>query len=164
MFLLRNEIYVMTGLNKDKVSFTSIISLFKLSLYYPPGKGDQEWREPSEQQFLGVRDLLLQMGSDIQEWKLRARLLDQQADHRATAEVKLYTLNFSNYWGYDARYAHQLVYNEENGVHFMFGGNPGGKENRNGKLRLGDFWRLELERQQNTDLERVLIKEIRKAR
>ena len=57
-----------------------------------------------------------------------------------------------------------MVYNEENGVHFMFGGNPGGKENRNGKLRLGDFWRLELERQQNTDLERVLIKEIRKAR
>ena len=62
------------------------------------------------------------------------------------------------------RYAHQLVYNEEDGVHFMFGGNPGGKENRNGKLRLGDFWRLELERQQNTDLERVLIKEIRKTR
>ena len=24
MFLLRNEIYVMTGLNKDKVSFTTI--------------------------------------------------------------------------------------------------------------------------------------------
>ena len=47
------------------------------------------------------------------------------------------------------RYAHQLVYNEDVGVHFMFGGNPGGKENRNGKLRLGDFWRLELERQQN---------------
>ena len=62
------------------------------------------------------------------------------------------------------RYAHQLVYDEEMGVHYMFGGNPGGKENRNGKLRLGDFWRLELKRQQNTDLERVLIKEIRKAR
>ena len=59
----------------------------------------------------------------------------------------------------------------------MFGGNPGGKgkllsdwlkfliltsdwskENRLGKLRLGDFWRLELLRQQNTDLERVLVK------
>ena len=60
------------------------------------------------------------------------------------------------------RYAHQLVYEEEAGLHFMFGGNPGGKENRNGKLRLGDFWRLELQRQQNTDLERVLVMEIRK--
>ena len=60
------------------------------------------------------------------------------------------------------RYAHQLVYEEEAGLHFMFGGNPGGKENRNGKLRLGDFWRLELQRQQNKDLERVLVMEIRK--
>ena len=30
------------------------------------------------------------------------------------------------------RYAHQLVYEEEAGLHFMFGGNPGGKENRHG--------------------------------
>ena len=44
----------------------------------------------------------------------------------------------------------------------MFGGNPGGKENRNGKLRLGDFWRLELTRQQSTDLERLILKEIRR--
>ena len=28
------------------------------------------------------------------------------------------------------RYAHQLVYDEDSGLHFMFGGNPGGKENR----------------------------------
>ena len=49
-------------------------------------------------------------------------------------------------------YAHQLVYEEEVGLHFMFGGNPGGKENMNGKLRLGDFLRLELQRQQNKDL------------
>ena len=34
--------------------------------------------------------------------------------------------------------------------------------NRNGKLRLGDFWRLELQRQQSTDLERLLVMEIRK--
>ena len=26
------------------------------------------------------------------------------------------------------RYAHQLVYDESNRVHFMFGGNPGGKQ------------------------------------
>ena len=54
------------------------------------------------------------------------------------------------------------MYEEEAGLHFMFGGNPGGTENRNGKLRLGDFWRLELQRQQNKDLERVLVMEIRK--
>ena len=36
--------------------------------------------------------------------------------------------------------------------------------NRNGKLRLGDFWRLELLRQQSTDLERIMLKQIRKTR
>ena len=42
------------------------------------------------------------------------------------------------------RYAHQLVYDEANRVHFMFGGNPGGKQGKEDKLRLGDFWRLQL--------------------
>lgn len=42
------------------------------------------------------------------------------------------------------RYAHQLVYDETNRVHFMFGGNPGGKQGKEDKLRLGDFWRLQL--------------------
>ena len=41
-------------------------------------------------------------------------------------------------------------------------GRISGPAYRNGKLRLGDFWRLELQRQQNTDLERTLVKEIRK--
>ena len=57
-----------------------------------------------------------------------------------------------------------MVYDDEAGLHYMFGGNPGGKENRNGKLRLGDFWRLELIRQANTDLERLLLKDIRISR
>ena len=31
-------------------------------------------------------------------------------------------------------------------VHFMFGGNPGGKQGKEDKLRLGDFWKLQLQR------------------
>jgi len=42
------------------------------------------------------------------------------------------------------RYAHQLVYDETNRVHFMFGGSPGGKQGKEDRLRLGDFWRLQL--------------------
>jgi hypothetical protein len=33
------------------------------------------------------------------------------------------------------RYAHQLVYDEEEEVHYIFGGNPGGKEGKEGRLR-----------------------------
>ena len=44
----------------------------------------------------------------------------------------------------------------------MFGGNAWGIESRNGKQRLGDFRRLDLQRQQNTDLQRGLVMEIRK--
>ena len=62
------------------------------------------------------------------------------------------------------RYAHQLVYDEERGYHYMFGGNPGGKEGKDGRLRLGDFWKLVLQRPQNSDLERFCRFMIRKAR
>ena len=62
------------------------------------------------------------------------------------------------------RYAHQLVYDEEKGDHYMFGGNPGGKEGKDGRLRLGDFWKLVLQRPQNSDLERFCRFIIRKAR
>jgi len=50
------------------------------------------------------------------------------------------------------RYAHQLVYDEVNCVHFMFGGNPGGKQGKEDKLRLGDFWRLQLIRPSRKDV------------
>ena len=33
------------------------------------------------------------------------------------------------------RYAHQLVYESETGMHYLFGGNPGGKEGKQGKIR-----------------------------
>jgi len=52
------------------------------------------------------------------------------------------------------RHAHQLVYDEEQEVHYLYGGNPGGKEGKEGKVRLGDFWRLRLVRPAVCDLER----------
>lgn len=38
------------------------------------------------------------------------------------------------------RYAHQLVYDWVNKVHYLFGGNPG--RNTTPELRLDDFWLL----------------------
>ncbi|XP_049295999.1 muskelin isoform X2 [Anopheles funestus] len=40
------------------------------------------------------------------------------------------------------RYAHQIVYDSTNQVHFLFGGNPG----TNSNVRLDDFWVLRLEK------------------
>eukprot|EP00128_Syssomonas_multiformis_P002301 Colp12_sorted_trinity150504_noHs@9762 len=40
------------------------------------------------------------------------------------------------------RFAHQLVYDTKNKVHYLFGGNPG--ETSNPRLRLDDFWALRL--------------------
>lgn len=125
----RNEIYVMTGLNKDK------------------GKETRSGDCPVSNSFW-VYEI------SAGRWGLIYKNENYEPEYWTTRQIIEPR----------PRYAHQLVYNEDVGVHFMFGGNPGGKENRNGKLRLGDFWRLELERQQNTDLERVLIKEIRKTR
>lgn len=42
------------------------------------------------------------------------------------------------------RFAHQLVYDPELRLHYLFGGNPG--EAGNPRRRLGDFWRLALHR------------------
>lgn len=38
------------------------------------------------------------------------------------------------------RYAHQLIYDGANKIHYLFGGNPGG----NSQIRLDDFWMLKL--------------------
>eukprot|EP00096_Caligus_rogercresseyi_P009359 TRINITY_DN3164_c0_g1_i1.p1 TRINITY_DN3164_c0_g1~~TRINITY_DN3164_c0_g1_i1.p1 ORF type:complete len:384 (-),score=84.31 TRINITY_DN3164_c0_g1_i1:218-1369(-) len=40
------------------------------------------------------------------------------------------------------RYAHQIVYDESTRTHYMFGGNPGGREGNEEKIRFGDFWSL----------------------
>eukprot|EP01135_Chromosphaera_perkinsii_P004865 Nk52_evm11s301 gene=Nk52_evmTU11s301 len=42
------------------------------------------------------------------------------------------------------RFAHQLVYDSRNKVHYLFGGNPG--DTGNPKTRLDDFWSLKLVR------------------
>lgn len=45
------------------------------------------------------------------------------------------------------RFAHQLVYDPEGGIHYLFGGNPG--EVGNPRRRLSDFWQLRLIRPLN---------------
>lgn len=60
------------------------------------------------------------------------------------------------------RYAHQLVYDETNRIHYMFGGNPGGKQGKEDRLRLGDFWKLQLMRPTQADVLRkcrILIRQ-----
>jgi hypothetical protein len=60
------------------------------------------------------------------------------------------------------RYAHQLVYDDHNRVHYMLGGNPGGKQGKEDKLRLGDFWRLHLQRPDRAEVLRrcrILIRQ-----
>jgi hypothetical protein len=52
------------------------------------------------------------------------------------------------------RYAHQLVYDDLNRMHFMFGGNPGGRQGKEDKLRLGDFWQLHLFRPDRKEIYR----------
>ncbi|XP_076804346.1 muskelin-like isoform X1 [Clavelina lepadiformis] len=58
------------------------------------------------------------------------------------------------------RYAHQLVYDFERNVHYMFGGNPG--RTSQPKLRLDDFWSLHLSRLSKSDLLRKCRYVIRK--
>uniref|UniRef100_H2ZEN2 F5/8 type C domain-containing protein n=1 Tax=Ciona savignyi TaxID=51511 RepID=H2ZEN2_CIOSA len=48
------------------------------------------------------------------------------------------------------RYAHQLVYDHTQQVHYMFGGNPG--KTSQPKLRLNDFWSLKLTRPTEADI------------
>ncbi|CAG2174665.1 unnamed protein product [Oppiella nova] len=48
------------------------------------------------------------------------------------------------------RFAHQLVYDHIHKCHYLFGGNPG--RNQSPKLRLDDFWTLELKRLSSEEL------------
>lgn len=45
----------------------------------------------------------------------------------------------------------------------MFGGNPGGKEGKEDRLRLGDFWKLELLRPSREDVRRQCLVQVRRA-
>ena len=62
------------------------------------------------------------------------------------------------------RYAHQLVYCETSGVHYIFGGNPGGREGADERLRLGDFWKLQLLRPDIQQFQRQLRLLVRRSR
>ena len=66
----------------------------------------------------------------------------------------------------EPRYTQRLVYEQEAGLPFTLClvGTRGELRagTGNGKQRLGDFRRLDLQRQQNTDLQRGLVMEIRK--
>jgi muskelin len=48
------------------------------------------------------------------------------------------------------RFAHQLVYDANHGRYYMFGGNPGDPDNA--RMRLADFWSLQLERPSGHDV------------
>lgn len=125
----RNEIHVMTGLNKDK---------------------DKDKR--SGEARVSNSFWVYEIGAS--RWSVIYRNENNEPGYwttRQTIEPR-------------PRYAHQLVYDEEKGYHYMFGGNPGGKEGKDGRLRLGDFWKLVLQRPQNSDLERFCRFIIKKAR
>lgn len=62
------------------------------------------------------------------------------------------------------RYAHQLVYDETSRLHYMFGGNPGGKQGKEDRLRLGDFWCLQLSRPDRKEILRRCLVYIRRNR
>lgn len=60
------------------------------------------------------------------------------------------------------RFAHQLVYDPNSKIHYLFGGNPG--MSCLPKLRLDDFWKLQLIRPSNPQLRRqckILIRKYR---
>jgi len=59
------------------------------------------------------------------------------------------------------RFAHQLVYDAQNKVHYLFGGNPGRSIL---KTRLDDFWMLKLHRMKLEDVVRHCICMVRKLR
>merc|ERR1711862_110886 len=58
------------------------------------------------------------------------------------------------------RFAHQVVYDYNERIHYLFGGNPG--EPTNPYLRLGDFWKLELSKPEASCIKSTLVFLIRK--
>ncbi|XP_018018491.1 muskelin [Hyalella azteca] len=59
------------------------------------------------------------------------------------------------------RFAHQLVYDHVNKIHYMFGGNPG--RHQQPKMRLDDFWSLQLSRPSPEKLLQEIVFIIRKS-
>ncbi len=44
----------------------------------------------------------------------------------------------------------------------MFGGNPGGKEAKDSRLRLGDFWKLQFIRPSRKEVIKLMSKSLRR--
>lgn len=74
----RGEIFVMTGLNKDKVM--SLLAEVSNNDMICAGQGETVWGAASEQFLLGLRDLLRALVLHLQEREQRERLLESQAE------------------------------------------------------------------------------------
>jgi hypothetical protein len=115
----RDEIYVMTGLNKDKEKDKRAVDAKVSNSFWVYDINEKRWS-----------CIYRNESASLDYWSKQ-----QMIEPRP-------------------RYAHQLVYHEENTAHFMFGGNPGGREGKEGRQRLGDFWSLVLKRPSKLELER----------
>ena len=49
-------------------------------------------------------------------------------------------------------------------MHYMFGGNPGGRQGKEDKLRLGDFWQLHLFRPNRKEIFRRCCLKLRQSK
>jgi len=115
----RNEIHVMTGLNKDKEKEKRAVEVKVSNSFWMYDINEKRW------------SCTYRNENVTPEYWSQQQMIEPRP-----------------------RYAHQLVYDEENMAHFMFGGNPGGKKGKEGRQRLGDFWRLVLRRPSGLELER----------
>eukprot|EP00095_Tigriopus_kingsejongensis_P008585 maker-scaffold446_size168061-snap-gene-0.25 protein:Tk08585 transcript:maker-scaffold446_size168061-snap-gene-0.25-mRNA-1 annotation:"muskelin isoform x1" len=124
----RNEIHVMTGLNKDKDRLEKIIDSKVSNSFWVYSIVYNTWTC-----FYKNENTSSEYWSRMQQEEPRPR------------------------------YAHQLVFDDVNKVHYMFGGNPGGKQGKEDKMRLGDFWRLALLRPSRQDVLRQCQLSIRQS-
>jgi len=134
----RNELYVMTGLHKDKEKPNQSAGgqAGAGAAAPPPPGGNSRWSSEG-----AVSNVFWVYAIDSNRWTCLYRSDDQQgASSRRAQPPPTYAKEPR------PRYAHQLVYDDINKVHYVFGGNPGGKDGKDAKVRLGDFWSLKLER------------------
>lgn len=125
----RNEIHVMTGLNKDKAKTRQDLDTRVSNSFWVYYIQEKRWA-----------CIYKNVNTSLVYWNKRQALEPRP------------------------RYAHQLAYHQVTATHYMFGGNPGGKEGKEGKVRLGDFWKLALERPSSYTLERQCRLMIRKTK
>jgi len=138
----RNEIYVMTGLHKDREKGGSSVTGGS-SVVATSGAGGDRGRGAGED---AVSNAFWAYSIGSNRWTCLYRSDDHASFIRTMTSGSDATVASSSIAEPRPRYAHQLVYDDINKVHFIFGGNPGGKEGRDAKVRLGDFWKMKLKR------------------